>query len=229
VTSTRRSHEPAMIDQSRPLSRPWRRFLRFSVRGLIVLVLVIGVWLGWVVRLAHNQRDAVAAIERAGGRVSYDWEWSDGIYSPGGKPWAPRWLTDLIGVDYFGHVTYVRLSRFETSSIISQIERLARLQRLRLVATSFSDAGIAHLNKLTELTSLDLRGTKVTDAGLVHLAGLSKISVLNLDDTQVSDAGLLHLRGLRNLEWLGISRTSVSDDGKNELKRALPNVSVFDY
>jgi hypothetical protein len=195
---------------------------------MIVVMVLVGVWLGWVVRLAHNQRDAVAAIERVGGRVSYDWEWSDGIYFPGGKPRAPRWLTDLIGVDYFGHVTSVRLNRFETSSIISQVGRLARLQRLRLVEPSFSDVGLAHLNKLTELTSVDLRGTKVTDAGLVHLEGLTKISVLNLDDTQVSDAGLPHLTGLRNLEWLGISRTRVSDEGRNELKRVLPNVSVFD-
>jgi internalin A len=211
-----------------PVSRSWRRYLRFSVRGLIVLVLAIGLGLGWLVRNARIQREAVAAIERAGGSVSYDWEWNNETSIPGGKPWAPIWLMDLIGVDYFGHVTTVRLSRFETSSIFSQIGRLARLQRLRLVAPSFSDAGMAHLNKLTELTSLDLRGTNVTDAGLMHLAGLTKVSVLNLDDTQVSDAGLLHLRGLRNLEWLGISRTNVSDDGMNELKRALPNVSVFD-
>jgi hypothetical protein len=33
---------------------------------MIVAVVVIGVSLGWVVRLAHNQRDAVAAIRRAG-------------------------------------------------------------------------------------------------------------------------------------------------------------------
>ena len=40
---------------TKPVSRPWRRFLRFSVRGLIVRVLVIGV-----------------AIERAGAWVEYD-------------------------------------------------------------------------------------------------------------------------------------------------------------
>ena len=47
-----------------PVARPWRRFLRFSVRGLIVLVLVIGVWLGWLVRSARIQREAVAAIRK---------------------------------------------------------------------------------------------------------------------------------------------------------------------
>jgi hypothetical protein len=43
------------------------------MRGLIVLVLVIGGGLGWVVREAHMQRDAVAAVVKAGGTVLYDW------------------------------------------------------------------------------------------------------------------------------------------------------------
>ena len=34
-----------MTDQANLGSHPWRRFLRFSVRGMIVLVLVIGGWL----------------------------------------------------------------------------------------------------------------------------------------------------------------------------------------
>ena len=56
-----------MTDQAKPVSRPWRRFLRFSVRGMIVLVLVIGGWLGWIVRSARIQREAVAAIEKSAG------------------------------------------------------------------------------------------------------------------------------------------------------------------
>ena len=31
-------------------SSSWRRFLRVSLRGLIVLVVVIGLWLGWLAR-----------------------------------------------------------------------------------------------------------------------------------------------------------------------------------
>ncbi len=52
-----------------PAPHPWRRFLRFSVRGLIVVVLGIGAGLGWIVREAHIQRDVVAAIKNAGGLV----------------------------------------------------------------------------------------------------------------------------------------------------------------
>jgi hypothetical protein len=71
-----------MSSESDPTPHPWRRFLRFSVRGLIVIVIVVGVALGWIVREAHIQRDAVAAIEKAGGSVRYDWE-----------SWVPKWLS----------------------------------------------------------------------------------------------------------------------------------------
>ena len=52
------------------VTRAWRRHLRFSVRGLIIVVLVIGGWLGWIVRSAHIQRDAVATIENSRGHVA---------------------------------------------------------------------------------------------------------------------------------------------------------------
>ena len=71
------------------VSRPWRRFLRFSVRGLIGLVFVIAAGLGWLVRSARIQRDAVVAIDWAGGSVTYNWKWRSGDEFPAGKPGAP--------------------------------------------------------------------------------------------------------------------------------------------
>ena len=154
-----------------PVSRPWRRYLRFSVRGLIVVVLVIGGGLGWIVRQAHVQRDAVAAIEKSGGGVSYHWGWRDGKSIPRGKPWAPKWLVDRIGVDYFGHVTAVGLSPTETDSAIVHVGHLTQLQRLTINGSSVSDAGLTHLKGLTKLSVLGLGNTQVTDAGLAQFEG----------------------------------------------------------
>ena len=53
-----------MPDQAKPVARPWRRFLRFSVRGLIVLVLVIGAGLGWTVRRLDPARGGGCDQER---------------------------------------------------------------------------------------------------------------------------------------------------------------------
>ena len=52
--------------------RPWWRRARLSIRGLMVLVLVIGAGLGWFIRRAAVQRDAAKAIVAAGGSVRYD-------------------------------------------------------------------------------------------------------------------------------------------------------------
>ena len=50
------------------------------------------------------QREAVAAIEKAGGKVWYEWEWKDGKPSQEESLWVPAWLVDRAGVDYFGNV-----------------------------------------------------------------------------------------------------------------------------
>ena len=52
-----------LIDQSQPQCRSRWRYIRFSIRGLIILVLVIGCGFGWIVHMAPIQRDAVAAID----------------------------------------------------------------------------------------------------------------------------------------------------------------------
>ncbi len=90
-----------------PVPASWLRYLRVSVRGLIVLVLVIGAGMGWLVRSARIQREAVAAIRNAGHHVVYNWEWSDEKGVPPAGLWMPRWFVDHIGVDYFGHVASV--------------------------------------------------------------------------------------------------------------------------
>jgi hypothetical protein len=68
---SRSYREPARTDHT-----AWRRYLRFSVRGLILLVLVVGAGLGWIVSEARIQREVVSEIVKAGGNVTYDWQWS---------------------------------------------------------------------------------------------------------------------------------------------------------
>jgi len=220
-----------------PVSRPWCRYLRLSVRGLIVLVLVVGLALGWIVRSARIQREAVAAIENAGGNVSYDWEWSNGKNIMGGKPWAPRWLVDLIGVDYVGHVAFVRLTpNGADDAVMVHVGRLKGLQLFTYDQSGFdcvfssptlSDAGLSHLTELTNLSVLWLSDTQATDAGLVHLAGMTQLSYLHLSGARITGAGLAHLKGLTKLTYLCVSKTQLTDGGLAHLK-GLQNLSGLD-
>jgi internalin A len=228
-----------------PVSRPWRRFLRFSVRGLIVLVLVIGVWLGWLVRSARIQREAVAAITRAGGMVHYDWDWSNGGGGLLREPRYPRWLIGQLGVDYFGHVTRVSIWNLKhLGGGLSQIGTLTRLEMLSIPGgMQVTNTGVAHLQSLTSLQALQLPRSNLTDADLARLAGLSKIELLDLGSTAVTDTGLVqlvsftrlksldltdcrritdsgleHLAALRSLEFLALTWCNIGDDALNFLK-----------
>ena len=191
---TRKS--PVWTIKPKPLRIPGEDFCASSIRGLIVLVLVIGGWLGWIVRSAHIQRDAVAAITRAGGWVRYDWGWTRSSPTLIAKTSKPGWLADLIGIDYIGHVTVVWLtaSRTVTDATIVQVGRLTRLQQLRLDQSSVRDTDPAHLTTLTKLARLNLDGTRISDAGLAHLKELTKLSSLDINGSQVTEAGVRDLQ-----------------------------------
>jgi hypothetical protein len=162
----------------------WRRF-RFSVRGLIVLVLVIGVWLSWAVRSARIQREAVAAIRRVGGGVTYNSQYLGGTsYDLGAKPWwCPRWLVKRVGIDYFDSVVQVVFANDTsrvTDDILPSISELDRLQWLALDARRITDAGLGELRNLTSLRRLSLATAAVGDSGSSHLRGLHRLEALDL-------------------------------------------------
>jgi len=200
-------------DQPKAISRTWWSYVRSSLRGLLVLVLVIGAALVWVVRPARIQRDAVAAIERAGGQVAYDWEYFNGMPNRNARPWAPKLLVDLVGVDCFGHVAWIDLRGTRPDAVMPHVGQLDQTENLILWHSSVTDAGLTHLKRLMGVQYLNLGQTGVTDAGLLHLRGLTSLRYLNLSFDQVTDAGLAHLAGLTRLQALDLRDTQVNDDG----------------
>ncbi len=206
-----------MSDQ--PVRRPWWQRFRFSLRGLMIAIGILAVGAGWLVHRAHVQRDAVAAIERAGGEVMYDWQWRNGRKLPNGRIRWPNWLVDRIGVDFFADVTYVNLGIRGSDELLVQVRPLHRLEYLRLArAWKVSDEGLANLKGLTALQWLSLDETKIGDAGLAHLKDLKQLQTLLLGLTKVTDAGLSHLKPLTRLKVLSLYFTSVSDHGGQDLQ-----------
>ena len=209
-----------------PNRRPWRSYLRLSIRALLVLILVLACWLGWFVRTARLQREAVAAVKKAGGFVWYDWEWKNGDYVQGiQRPPRPKWLVDRLGVDYFSNVTFVNLMRGSDEDL-RHVEHLRRLERLHLCGAPVTDVGLAYLKGLAHLKVLDLDETQVTDAGLVHLNGLISLNLVGLSKTRVTDDGLKHLKKLRSLTELILYDSHITDGGLTELRRTLPKVQI---
>ncbi len=219
--------------------------LRVSVRSLMILVLVLAIGPGWVIHNAHVQRDAVAAIEGAGGYVSYDRDWKDGRFRTSKRPRYLQWLADRVGIDCLSNVVLVSLAgniSDEKLAIVGQFPRLEELDfvatrptieghghRLPLSRTSVSDAGLAHVDGLTRLKELDISCTLITDGGLLHLIGMTRLQDLDLSGTDVSDAGLVHLARMTSLQHLDLHETKVTNAGLVHLKglKSLRSLDLF--
>ena len=180
--SSRRSLPGAAVCSPRPAGhasrcsgRPFGRVaVRYSVRALMILVLVVGGGLGWLVRCAHSQRDAVSAVRRAGGTAWYDWQLKESRPDPNfprmwPTPERPRrhmmeaelkelsrlyaappasvmgWLADHGEVDYFGNVIQVSLNRLGSDEDVAAIGDLGRLEILDLSTSSVADAGLGSI------------------------------------------------------------------------------------
>ncbi|MBI3468975.1 MAG: hypothetical protein HY000_38725 [Planctomycetes bacterium] len=201
-----------------------RHWFQFSLRTLLIVMLVIGVSLGLLVNRARRQREATSAILKAGGSVLYDYQKIADASKPNGfnpkaAPPGPDWLRNLVGAESFQEVVNVSLrDQPITDEDLEELEKLPKLEGLDLTNTQVTSAGLVHLAGLTTLRSLGLWNTQVDDAGLQHIAHLHRLWQLNLDGTRVTDAGLMYLGGLTNLEeWLGLADTEVTDAGLEHL------------
>ena len=229
-----------MTDQAKPATHRWRRVLRFSVRGMIVVVLAAGVWLGWIVRSARIQREAVAAIEHDHGFVYYAFDWKDGKpVRRRARSWYLKWFADHVDRDYFSNVASVIFSGGPSDAKLALVSGLYRLEELRFGfdspiddrwSSSLTDAGLAHLAGHTRLKDLDLSDTNITDAGLFYLRGLTGLRELDLSGTPITDSGLVHLENLTRLEKLDLRSTDISNAGAVHLRKLtnLQSLDVYD-
>jgi len=184
-----------------PLRKRWWHRFRFRLRALMIAVLILGGGLGWIVHRAQIQKEAVAAIEKAGGSILYDWQYKNGRPFPSGKPRWPNWLVDRLGVDYFGNAVFVFLPEQGSDAELARVGDLSRLETLWIRSPSVTDAGMAHLMGNTGLQNLMIAGSAVSDTGLAHLKGLTRLSKVSFYDTRVTDAGLSELqRGLPRVQ-----------------------------
>ena len=147
----------------------FRRRFQFSLRSLLVLVVVVAVpcsWFSAEMKRAKRQQEAAAAIFEAGGLVFYDIQFvGSGINKP-----KPAWLLELMGGDFFWQCDSVDLSRGNvTDVVLRHVEVLTRVECLSLGHTALTDGGLRHLEGLVHLRSLDLGETEVTPAGVAKL------------------------------------------------------------
>ena len=149
-----------------------RRGFRLSLKTFLILILLIGAWLGNTIGRARRQRLAVSHVhERASGQVRYDWQLVPGrelgITSPPtpapGPTWLKRWLSD----EYFQDVVEVSLGVYSPVTVvpddIANLHNFPQLTRLGIYSEVESAEVLQQIARFARLEQLTiLHGTART-------------------------------------------------------------------
>jgi hypothetical protein len=199
---------------------PRLRWFQFRLRTLFVVMTLWALWLGWICDRAHRQRDAVAAIEAAGGGVKYDdadpsdpfsgvmrdwstWQWP-------GKAVLRRWL----GRDYLDNLVVVWLSAEHVDeALMMRLTRVPSLRRLDIRGPGARNRTWAHLGSFGSLEELHLADTGIADGDLIHVSSIRFLRYLDLGGTKITDAALPCLARLSSLRDLDLRSTKITDAG----------------
>ncbi len=169
------------------VTRPRRRFWRLSVRGLMVLVLVVGGVLGWQARRASVQRRAVAQLVAEGIGTSFDYEYdSEGTYLVNSRPRAPGWLRRAVGDEWFRELASVDVypgtlkAGKLSESAIRAAGSLDRLDKLRVYNVPLTDDEFSRMLSLSRPRQILFQETEVTPAALRRIASLGSVNDLTV-------------------------------------------------
>lgn len=197
--------------------RSSRRWLQFSLRGLLVLLTLLGVLLGRHVERVRRQKLAVAVWNGLGAEISYRHERtrakSGALYFDSRlAPPAPAAARRLLGDEHFQ--TPIRL-RLVTSQKVSA-EDFAAL------------GGLPELENLEIYARIQL--TDETARRLRRFGRLERLVLANLDGqsdaTGISTAFLENLAEMTTLRELFLLDGAFGDAEIDKLRRALPECQI---
>ena len=233
---------------TKPLAVRKRRWLRFSLRTLLLVVTVLCVWLGWRINAARQQKEAVDAILKAGGTVHYDYQilpnipsenhWNIG-FNANALPTGPPLLRKLFGDDCFRKVILVNFSKTDLpESVLTQLTKLPDITHVALqsvniipdgsnVPRPIQDADFEVFGQLSRLEYLDIYPADIDGSGLAQLTKLKDLRALSLQHTTIGDAGMEIAGALTQLELLQLDHTPITDEGLKHLKRLVNLKSLW--
>lgn len=134
-------------------------------------------------------------------------------------------VTDT-GLAHLKGLPFLEELEFPEGVTLAGLAQLSRLTMLDGLPESVTDGDLAALEALTRLRSLSLARSSITDDGLVWVGKCASLENLFLNQT-ITDAGLAHLRPLSKLRSLWLDRSKLSQHAIDELKQALPGVTIM--
>jgi hypothetical protein len=208
------------------------RWFRFSLRTLLLLITALCVWLGIQINAARRQRDAVAAMIKAGGTVVYDYQVAPARNTSGFPrglrmpysidtdklPPGNSSLRSLFGDDCFRTVIAVIVPEPNPALQKTTVDQLAELGKLKEFilfspGADLHDNDLAALAELGQLETLQVMRARINGSVLRWLRNPARLKELFLCDTDVDDTAMEHIGRMTALERLMLDGTHITDAG----------------
>lgn len=203
--------------------RPW---FQFSLRNLLIVILVVGLGLGWFVDRRKKSQAAWASLNALwiGPPTAHDL-----IGSRSSR------FEKLLGIDLpdTAAITIDNTSLGEPFS--SPLEVGRSLNGLYFIChISGPDAFTDQLPVFSPISSMYqmqfLHCSDITDETVQTLSRLKVLGILNLSHSSISDEALVHLRAMHSLFDLDLSHTEINGSGFKYLadNKSLRKVNLLD-
>lgn len=211
-----------------PIVTP-RRWLRFGIRGILVLMVLVAAPLAWKVNQVRAQRRILATMEtsRVQARYDYDVEYfrEDSLRPGDPSSPGPLWLHSLLGEDFFADVAEINFSQVQGAhdEIVSLVPALPRVECVSHY--ELTDPGLEHLARAPSIRKLVIGGS-FTRAGFAQLATLGKLEylVMSSHPNLTDDEMVTTLGTCKTLKHLYIETVTLND--LRRLRESLPGCEV---
>lgn len=211
--------------------KPGRRWLQFSLRGLLVLTFLVAMGVGWIGnerRKVWLKDRAISEIRRLRGIVVSDPS-SIGHNADLDQPASglhALWRERLLGEKYEPIVEAVIFPPGASPEALAHLKHLPGLRHVDLIGACIGDESVEEILRVRSLEDLNLSATNITDIGVAKLASLPRLEKLALDHTTVTDRSLDVLDGLP-LTRLSVGDTNVSPARAERFEAEHPDMGQF--
>ena len=209
-----------MTDQHPTSEKPRRRWLSFSLRGVMLLILLLCIPLAWLAQQYSRMQVEDAVVEdilAADGVVIYPYQRmsipGSGINKDPRKPApGPKWIRELLGENIFASVFCVWLMKDNFGDdVVARLTRLNDLEVLILNSSHLTDASIDSLLKVSRLKELALDADNISPQALNRLSDHPTLRSLSLYGRLASPNQLRQMQSWPALQQLELNATMASD------------------
>lgn len=138
--------------------------LQYSLRVVLFIGLVIGLLLTFPVRRVIKQKAGRDWVAAQNGHVVFGYQFNSetGAYDHRAEPPAPRWLIEVVGIDWFTTVEAVTLDN-RTVEDLKPLQNLKSLKSLAIMIDIDDELDFRPLTRLSHLQNLQLDYSNISD------------------------------------------------------------------